>query len=947
MQFRLLGPLEVAAVGGEQVRVVRPKLRLLLAVLLSRANTWLSVDSLVDDLWGAEAPRSAVSNVRTYVWSLRRLLAPADPATAPISTDQRGYMIHVSPECLDVFTFERLLADGTDAGHRGDLELAAGSLAAALALWRGNAFQDVPFTTGTLVTLAERLEEQRLTAVEELFDIRLMQGRHAGMVSELRSLTGHHPLRERLWGQLMLALYRDGRQAEALAAYQRLRTHLVTRIGVEPSPPLQTLQSQILRSDPALARIPHAPSAAAPQVMTSPMPQQLPLSVPTFVGRSAELSALHGLLAVDGGHDAGPVVVIHGPPGAGKSALAVHAANRWSARFPDGQLYVNLRGATPGVEPLHPGDVLGQILRALGAAAAEVPRNTDEAAALYRTHVATRQMVILLDNAATVAQVRPLLPGTSRTVVLVTSRASLSVLEGATLLGLGPLDPASSQAMLERLIGDPRPASEPSAIGRLAELCGHLPLGLHVAAARLKVRPSWSVQRLVDRLTDERYRLTELTAGDLAVRSSLQVSYAALQSSEDPDERAAARTLRLIGSLPVTTIDSGLVAALLDTGPDQADSVIERLLDAHLIEAGGQDRHQLHDLVRLFTRDLAADITPDDAAIAATTRLFGYYVATAVVATRMVYPKRTHYSGPEVSAAPKVFTDTTEARCWLETERANLLTVARQLRRGPDEHARLAVGLALALHWFLGMEGYPHDMIELNEHAIELARRLGDRRSEAYANGSIAGALRMVGRIEEAEAHLAMELSICRELGDRFGEQRALGNLGFTYSLHDRPGEAIACLEQQLKIARQIGAAIGEVFALSGLGRAYHQLRRYDEAIRLTEQVLAWYERTGDDYNGYGALERLGLIYLDLGRLTEAADLLTQALDRARRISFSSGKVETLLGLARVCRLRGATDTALGHVEEALAIANTLGLIRLRSRAEEERTAALDCLRRS
>jgi tetratricopeptide (TPR) repeat protein len=518
--------------------------------------------------------------------------------------------------------------------------------------------------------------------------------------------------------------------------------------------------------------------------------------------------------------------------------------------------------------------------------------------------------------------------------------ASMTGLEGAAHLAVGALDPDASQAMLERLIADARTAADPTATARLAELCDHLPLGLHVAAARLKARPTWPVRHLVARLTDERYRLTELVAGDFAVRSSLAVSYAALQRSDDRGDRAAARLLRLIGLLPVTDVDTSAAAALLSISPAETDLVVERLLDAHLMETADSDRYHMHDLVRLFTRELAAETVGGDEANAAITRVLGYYLATAGAAVRLAYPHRTHYPAPEVPAAPKSLADPGEARRWLETERVNLLAVIRQAWPGPDEHARLGVGLTLALHWFLGVDGYPHAMIELNEQAIPLARRLGDRHLEAYANGSIAMALTQIGRHDEAEAHITAELAICREIGDRFGEQRALGNLGLRHLVQNRVTQAIACLERQLTVARRIGATVGEIYALRLLGRAYHSLGRHEEAIRLTEKALAWYDETGDDLSASGTLERLGLIYIDLGRLNEAADRLAQAAERARRARYRLGEAQALIGLARARRLLGATHAAASCAEEAMAIADTIGATAEAAAADQERTAA-------
>ncbi|WP_214411077.1 AfsR/SARP family transcriptional regulator [Sphaerisporangium fuscum] len=924
---------------GSEVKIGRPKLRLLLATLLARANTLVSVESLMDGLWGAHPPESAVSNLRTYTWSLRRLLSPADPAMAPITTDPRGYVIDVQPECLDMLTFERLVADSVGDRRRGDLRAAAGRLEEALGLWRGSALENVPLTGAVLVATSQRLEEQRLAAVEELFDARLALGRHTEVVGELQSLIVQHPLRERMWGQLMLALYQDGRQADALAAYQRLRDRLVEEIGIEPSAPLQTLQSRILRSDPALT-----PSAgvviAQAQVEVAVSPRQLPLDVATFVGREGELAMLGEVLEAAQKAGTGPMVVIHGPPGAGKSALAVRAAHLCSARFPDGQLYVNLRGATSDMEPLTPCEVLGRFLRALGVASADVPSDVEEAAAVFRSLVADRRMVIVLDNAASAAQVRPLLPAASGTAVLLTSRTGLTTLNGVAHLHLNPLTPDASRAMLAHLIGDTRAVADPSATARLAALCDHLPLALHVAASRLKTRPNWSIQHLVDRLADERHRLTELAAGDLAVRSSLALSHTVLHRSQDPSDQAAARALRAIGLTPVTDLDATVVASLTGTPAIEAERMIERLLDAHLVEPTGPDRYHMHDLIRLFSHELATEMIPASEATAAITRLLGHYLATVRTATHLVYPGRTHFPVPDVPATPHRFTGSEEAHRWLEAERSNIMAVVRQSWHGPDEHARLGLGLTLALHWFFNVDGYFYDNVELHQQAIPLTRRLGDRRSEAYANGSISLALREIGRLEEAEAHQVTELSICREIADRFGEQRALGNLGYTYLIQNRPQEAIACFEQQKAVAGQIGAVVGEVFAIRAMGWAHHELGQYDEAIRCTQEGLAWYDETGDDYNACTALERLGMIYTDLGRLEEAVDLLERSVERARQARFRRTEADALANLARAWRLLGATEKATKCAEEAMAITTRLGATRAGAAAATEYAAA-------
>ena len=726
MQFQVLGPLSVAACTGEPLDVSRPKLRTLLAVLLADANATVHSEALIDSLWGSNPPRSARENLKTYVWALRRALSPADLAGAPISTSPHGYAVRVQPECLDLLTFARYVSDGAQARRSGDLARAVKHYEGALLLWRGSAFEDVCYTSNVLAVAAQRLNDQRLSVVEELIDIRLESGRHIEVIGELQDCTAQHPLRERLWERLMLALYRSGRQSDALAAYQRLRKHLIEEVGVEPGPAVRTLHQRILAADPALiapsADSAGAPPAPAPPFRASATPRQLPLDVPTFVGRDAELAEITRLLPADDADKLCRIVILHGAPGVGKSALAVRAANLLSARFPDGQLYLNLRGATPGVLPLRPADGLGRLLRTLGIPAADVPQDLDESSALFRTMLADRRMLIVLDNAATAAQLRPLLPGSARTGVMVTSRASLAAVDGAVHLPLGPLSPQSSRAMLEELIGADRAAADAEATRRLAELCDRLPLGLHVAASRLQTRSTWTVQDMVDRLTDERRRLIELAAGDLAVRSSLSISLTLLQRSDDPDDRAAAHALCLLGLLRVAEIDVDLAAALFDASLAHAERTIERLADAHLVEAVQPGHYHLHDLVRLFANEAAATAVPAPERAAALTRGLSYYLATARQATRLLYPHRAPYHAPDAGVSLKQFAGPADARRWLERERANIRTVVGQALAGQAEHTRLGVGLSLALHWFFCQACYPHDTVELNEKAIPVAR---------------------------------------------------------------------------------------------------------------------------------------------------------------------------------------------------------------------------------
>jgi DNA-binding SARP family transcriptional activator/tetratricopeptide (TPR) repeat protein len=913
VEFCVLGPLEVRD-QGMIVDLGPPRVRATCGILLVRPGNLVTIDQFVDELWPEQPPPDARALVRGYVSRLRRALGSnADR----VVTRKPGYLLLVEGQELDLHRFERLVADARSAD---DPRRAVELFRQALGLWRGEPFADVP-RTASIAAATTRLTEQRLTTREECFDAALAAGQHADVVTELTEFVRANPLRERAAGQLMLAMYRCGRQAEALEQYQRTRRALAEQAGVDPGAELRQLHQRILTADPTLS-----PPAATP----ARTPRQLPRDLPTFVGRERELGVLADLL--DAG--AGPVIVLHGAPGVGKSALAVHAAHFSAAWFPDGQLHVNLRGATPAVRPLSAAEALHQLLRSLGVAGTDIPAGIDEAAALLRTVVAGQRLLLVLDNAATAAQVRPLLPGCA---VLITSRTRLAALEGITHLRVGPLTPDAAYAMLDGLISDVRPAAEPDATYRLAELCGHLPLGLHVAAARLNARSSWAVRDLVDRLTDERNRLTELAAGDVALRSSLAVSHTALHDSDNPTDQRAARALCLFGLLPVTDIDLDLAAAVLGTSPAEADRIMERLLDAHLVEETVPGRFHLHDLTRLFAHELGAGTVPPDERCVAISRLLGHYLATTCLANTLAYPHRAHHPVPEVSTPPKRLDRHEEALRWLDAQCHNMIAVIQQAWHGPVEHARLGVGLALALHWYLHSGGNDlTDTIGFHEDVVRAAERLGDRRSQAYAHGNLAVNLRHIGRLDEACAHTSAELGICREIGDRFGEQRALGNLGHTLLAVQRPEEAIGYLEQQLALARDIDAPLGQAFALVNLGKAHHQLGRSDEAVRMIETGLAWYEKTGDEYRQCDVHEVLARIHIDLGRHDEAIALMTRGLEHARRIDYRFGEIWALTTLAQAHRLSGEMDKALCYAERAVAASDNLHGTQARSDALAE-----------
>jgi DNA-binding SARP family transcriptional activator len=490
MRFRLLGPLEVWD-GARWTMPAASKQRALLAVLLLHANQAVSADRLIDELWGEHLPGTPANLLQVYVSRLRKLLDHGPGGV--LRTRSHCYELLVQPGDLDVDLFERLVQDGQQALRAGALELAAEQLTAALALWRGEPLSDVPTTT-TVAAEVLRLQERRLTALEAHFEAELGLGRHAGVLPDLKEQVAACPLREGLRAHLMVALYRSGRQAEALGAYRDLRQILHDELAIEPSPSLRRLERAILTDDPALTPPePATPPRQAPAAVTAgtratgPVPCQLPPDVGDFTGRDEPLTRLRDLLSRDPGPAATSVVVcaISRTAGVGKTALAVHAAHQLAERFPDGQLYVDLQGATSGVRPLHPLGVLGRFLRALGVEGDAVPTELEEAAARFRSQLASRRLLVVLDNAHDAAQVRPLLPASPGCAVLVTGRRVLASLDAAHQLHLDVLSPQGAIELLGRLTGRQRVATEPEATAQLAHWCGYLPLALRIAGARL------------------------------------------------------------------------------------------------------------------------------------------------------------------------------------------------------------------------------------------------------------------------------------------------------------------------------------------------------------------------------------------------------------------------------------------------------------------------------
>jgi DNA-binding SARP family transcriptional activator/tetratricopeptide (TPR) repeat protein len=918
MRFGILGPLLVDD-GGGPVSLPPGRLRVLLAVLLLHCSRMVRAEALADVLWDGFPPPSAADTLRTHVMRLRRVLGPE--AGLRLVTRPPGYLIEAHEDEVDLLRFTRLSRDGAVAMRAGSWSEASRALTEALTLWRGPALADVP-SQALQRDEVPRLDQLRLQAQEWRIDADLHLSRHSDLVTELQSLAAEHPLRERFHAQLMLALYRSGRQAEALAAYQRARAVLVEEIGSEPGSELRRLHKQILTADPALeaTRPGTGSTAASPQA-----PRQLPGPVAQFTGRDTELAALTRL-ADQAARRASPTVVISaigGTAGVGKTALAVQWAHQNADRFPDGQLHVNLRGYDPD-QPVSAADVLAGFLRALGVGGQDIPATEDERAARYRSLLSGKRVLVLLDNASDVAQVRPLLPGSPGCAVIVTSRDALAGLvarDGATRLDVDLLPPADAENLLQELIGS-RAKTEPEVAAELARMCCRLPLALRLAAELAAARPTTPLTDLVAELSDQQQRLDLLDAdGDprTAVRTVFSWSYQHL----DP---ATARAFRLAGLHPGPDLEPYAVAALAETTLDQAREAMIALTRAYLIQPAANGRYGMHDLLRAYARELAARTDGDQEERAALTRLLDYYLHAASVAMDAYYPVERHRR-PTVPAphtpVPGFAGHQEEARAWLDAERANLMVMMTHATSGG--WADHATKLATTLYRYLDFSGYYSDGAKLHAQALDAARQRGDRSAEAGALTALGVAVRRLGRYHEAADFQHQALTLYRALGDRVGEGRALGNLGTVeYYLGDYQMSA----EHQLQTAslfRELADKASEATALSGLGDAYDRQGHSTSAAAQYRQALALYRQVGDLTGEGRALGNLGIIELNQGRYDAAAGYFLEALELFQKTGSRPNQAIALSQLGIIAQNRGLHDQALDYHHQALVVHTETG----------------------
>jgi DNA-binding SARP family transcriptional activator/tetratricopeptide (TPR) repeat protein len=905
MRFALLGPLTVTREAGVQVSVGGARLRVLLAVLLLHANEPVSLDALFEAVWDGTPPPGAPEALRGHVVRLRRVLGPEDGAR--IAACNPGYLIRVADSELDVRDFQALCKRGGAAIRGQAWTEASSAVAEALNLWRGAPLADVPYQT-LRDAWVPHLERTRMQALEWRIEAHLHLGHHEHVVLELADLTGRHPLRERFHAQLMLALARCGRQAEALEAYQRARRILVDELGIEPGPELRALHERILsgQGEPAVT----VPSGAA----VGMAPRQLPAAPRHFTGRQTELERLIALARGDGGH-AGTVVIsaIDGMAGIGKTALAVHAAHRLAGDYPDGQLFLDLHGYTQGHLPRSAGEALDWLLRALGAPAGVIPKDDEQAAAFYRQRLAGTRTLIVLDNAATEAQIRPLLPGAGSCLVLITSRRRLKALDDAHTLSLDLLPRSEAVALLRAAAGPDRVRADDPLLDEVAGLCGYLPLVLRIAAALLRHRPAWNLEHLYGLLREQHRRIPALSDGDRDLGTVFDLSYQSLTAG-------LRRAFRRLGLVPGPDLDAYAAAALTGTDPATAAGLLEDLVDHNLLIAYAPGRYRQHDLLRAHARTWAA---ADPGHGSALERLLSYYAHTAQSASITIarYP-RPEPDGPAPAHAPSL-TSPEAARAWLRTERDNL-EAAHAFARTLGWHGH-ALALIAGLAEILRTDGPFMHALELHQAATETAERLGRPALRAAALTELGILWRLTGNLTAARDTLAQAVEIHRATGQRQGEATTLAELGIVQQHIGDLAGAADTHNRALEIYRAAGHRQGEADALTDLG----MVRRLtgdlagaaDTYLRALEIHRTTGQRSGEAY----ALTELATVRRLTGDLTAAGDALSQALEIYRATSYRRGEAYALTGLGIVRRLTGELDTATEALAQALEIHRTLG----------------------
>ncbi|MEU6719168.1 BTAD domain-containing putative transcriptional regulator [Nonomuraea sp. NPDC046802] len=919
VRFQVLGQVEVR-VDGEVLDVGHRQCELL-ALMLLRANDTVTVDRLVEVAFAEPLPASARRQIQNTVGRLRRTLAAAGCPDV-IRTRPGGYLLEAGPDMLDLMEYAAHVETGRRAAAEGRHAQAVTSLRQALALWRGPLLDGVD--APGLESEKTGMREARMAVLEECLELELRLGRHRELLSELAALTEEYPLCERMWALRMLALYRCGAKADALALYQSARTTFVEELGLEPGRRMRELEQAILIDDPSLDLDGEPPH---------PRPGQLPPDVPDFTGRAGAAAELEAALRPKA-EGAPAVMIVTGKAGVGKTTLAVHVAQRVRERFPDGQLFARLRAVQD--RRVKAGEVLAEFLRALGEPVHDLPDDVQGRAARFRECLQGRRVLVVLDDALDERQVDALLPGSAECAVLITSRSRLAGLPSTGRVELEELDPADSVRFLARVAGTRRLRAEPEAADELVRLCGNLPLALRIAGARLANRPHWRVGHMAERLRDERRRLDELAHGDLEVRSSIALSEEGL----DP------AALRLLSALAMTDTPEipGWVALAVGGTPD----LVESLVDSQLLQATGHTRYRFHDLVRVYAREPAAPINQE--------RVLGGWLALAERAHRAVYGgdyailhgTAARWDPPELEAVER------DPLSWYEAERENLVAAVRQAAAfGLDE---LCWDLAVSAVSLFQTRGHYDDWEETHRVALAATRAAGNLRGSAALLTGLGLMEAYRHRYEPAATAVEEALDLFERCGDRHGWGLANSVAAFTAGMRGLYGEAVEQCERALDAIRQAGDAGAEILLLRVLGQLLLDVGHLDSARPYLDEALAA-SRAVDPRTHPEVVYRIGELLLASGRFDEAEQAFTDLLCTVTGLGDQRGEAFARYGLGYLLierdrhvageeYLRQAIELA-GTVDEPLLEARAWLALGAASRARRDHEAALHRLGRA
>ncbi|MBB4704105.1 AfsR/SARP family transcriptional regulator [Sphaerisporangium siamense] len=894
----------------------------MLSVLLLDANRVVTIGRLMEAIYGDEPPTTARAQVQICISSLRRLFA-ANGSPDIIATQSLGYAIRATADEIDAQRFESLVQRARRAREGRNLNEAIRHFRDALSLWRGPALDGID--SRLVQSAASRLAEDRITANEDCIQLELDLGRHHELVGELTELTEEHPLRERLRGQLMTALYRSGRQAEALQVYRNARRTMIEELGIEPNERLQQLEHAILTSDESLD--PPSPQdrvevQAAPAVPN--VPGMLPTDIADFTGRTKQIEDIRQRLMLaseDRSRFAVPIIVIVGKPGVGKTTVAVHASHSVGDRFPHGQLFADLHGAAP--RPASPMQVLERFLRVLGVSGTAIPDGLEERAEMYRALLADRRMLIVLDDAGSESQVLPLLPGNPASAVIITSRSRLAGLAGAVHVDVDIFESDQSVNLLSRIAGIERVQSEIEAAEALAELCGHLPLALRIAGARLSARPHWSIEQLVSRLEDETRRLDELKHGEMGIRASISLTYDSI--SED-----ARRLFRRLTILDAQIFSAWVSAALLDQPLHDAQDLLDDLADAQLIETTGvgygvHSQYRFHDLLRVFARErLAAEETPAERG-AALARVLGGLLFLAEAAHRREYGGDyvQIHSGAVRWPLPAKLVDQLVAAPlqWYERERSMLVSGIRQAAQAGL--VELCWDLAISSVTLFESRVYLDDWRETHQIALAAARQAQDKRGQAAMHYSRGSLYITEQRFGDARCDFQAAVQLFEEVGDRQGTALVIRNIGFLDRLSGRFSDAEAHYKRALDIFRGTGDQVASAYVLHNLAQLRLEFDDLPGAQRLLAEALELSRTSGSRRVEAQVLHRIGHTYLQSDQPALAAEVFNEALTVVRNIGDPTGEAYALHGLGIARLRRGELAEAASALHRSLMLAST------------------------